>query len=199
MNIMSKEEKRVSANEAGSGWNWGALLIPAFWGPGNGQWWAVLLLAPFIIGASNFLSSNDEWFVSAAFYLMMIAYIVIVTVLGFFGNRMAWSGGKQSSVEQFKLNQLKWAKYGFLACFLGWLLWYCLIIGNMIAGVIFNSSVTEVYAFGPMSGTIATIALGLLLYGFVYYNKKVKSYAQEIKSSKMQNEDALSSDTLINS
>jgi len=164
-------------------WNWGAFLVPAFWGLGNGVfcWWMVILIIPHIVNVLAFLSTNTEWFSSVGFMIMAAIYFIVCATMGFFGNRMSLASRKLPDLKKFMLYQLKWSKFGFLTCFLGWLLWVVLIFGNMVVSAMHGqSAVTDVYVLGPMSGSIAVMLLVALFWGFRYHNKKITALKIEI-------------------
>lgn len=68
-------------------WNWGAFFLNGIWGIGNKTYIALLAFIPVI-------------------------NIVMMFVLGFKGNKMAWNNKEWKSVEHFKSVQDKWNKAG---------------------------------------------------------------------------------------
>lgn len=68
--------------------NWGAFLLSWIWGCGNGIYWPLIVLIPYV-----------GW----------VAGIVIPFVLGFRGNRMAWEKYNGSALA-FEAKQASWTK-----------------------------------------------------------------------------------------
>ena len=68
--------------------NWGAFLLSWIWGCGNGIYWPLIVLIPYV-----------GW----------VAGIVIPFVLGFRGNRMAWEKYNGSALA-FEAKQTSWTK-----------------------------------------------------------------------------------------
>lgn len=68
--------------------NWGAFLLNWIWGCGNGIYWPLIVLIPYV-----------GW----------VAGIVIPFVLGFSGNRMAWEKYNGSALA-FEAKQASWTK-----------------------------------------------------------------------------------------
>lgn len=84
--------------------NWGAFLLSWIWGCGNGIYWPLIVLIPYV-----------GWVVG----------IVIPFVLGFRGNRMAWEKYNGSALA-FEAKQTSWTKgawiYVICVCALSFLI-----------------------------------------------------------------------------
>lgn len=71
-------------------WNWGAFFLNGIWGLGNKTYIALLAFVPVI-------------------------NVVMMFVLGYKGNKMAWKNKEWESVEHFKSVQRNWNIAGFFA------------------------------------------------------------------------------------
>lgn len=71
-------------------WNWGAFFLNGIWGLGNKTYIALLAFVPVI-------------------------NVVMMFILGFKGNKMAWKNKDWESVEHFKSVQRYWNIAGFVA------------------------------------------------------------------------------------
>ncbi|MGO9597956.1 MAG: cytochrome c oxidase assembly factor Coa1 family protein [Isosphaeraceae bacterium] len=70
-------------------WNWGAFLLNWIWGIGNDTFIALLMFVPLV-------------------------NLVMMFILGAKGSSWAWRNKKWESIEQFKVVQRKWAKWGVI-------------------------------------------------------------------------------------
>lgn len=70
-------------------WNWGAFMLNWIWGIGNNTFIALLMFVPFV----NF---------------------IMLFILGAKGSKWAWKNKKWESIEEFKVVQRKWAKWGVI-------------------------------------------------------------------------------------
>ncbi len=68
--------------------NWGAFLLNWIWGIGNGVWWGLLCLIPYI-------------------------GFVVAIVLGVKGNRSAWAKF-DGTAKEFECKQAAWSKWGWI-------------------------------------------------------------------------------------
>ena len=98
-----KNESNISKNTSGQGknaiippeikgWNWGAFFLNFFWSIGNRVYIGLLAIIPCI-------------------------NIIILIILGIYGNKWAWQNRKWDSIEHFRTVQKSWAKWG-LVCFI---------------------------------------------------------------------------------
>ena len=71
-------------------WNWGAFFLNGIWGIGNKTYVALLAFIP-------------------------VVNIVMMFVLGFKGNAMAWKNKEWESIEHFKTVQRNWNIAGLIA------------------------------------------------------------------------------------
>jgi hypothetical protein len=94
----AEDTSRPVANTSGQGkaaivpeeikkWNWGAFLLNAIWGLGNGTYISLLTFVPYV-----------GW--------------VMAFILGFRGNEWAWQNKRWESVEHFQKTQQKWTQWG---------------------------------------------------------------------------------------
>jgi hypothetical protein len=96
---MSAETATAGADSAGveaeiRKWNWGAFLLNWIWAIGNRVWIGLLALIPFV-------------------------GLVMMIVLGIYGNRWAWEKGNWRDIEHFHSTQRKWAIAGLVLFALG--------------------------------------------------------------------------------
>jgi hypothetical protein len=83
------------------GWNWGAFVFTIIWGAANSVWESFLIFVP-------------------------ILNVIMVFLLGAYGNKWAWQNKSWDSIENFKKTQKTWSYWG-LGVFLT----------GLISGIIF--------------------------------------------------------------
>lgn len=82
-------------------WNWGAFLLSWIWAIGNGVWWGLLALIPYV-------------------------NIVVIIILGINGNKSAWEKYTGTAAE-FDEKQRSWTTAGWIIALVGFVIG--LIIG----------------------------------------------------------------------
>lgn len=85
-------------------WNWGAFLLGWIWGIGNGVYWPLITLIP---------------------YIGQIASLIIIFILGANGSRYAWDKFN-GTAEEFDAKQKSWTKAGVIV------LVACILLGFLI-------------------------------------------------------------------
>lgn len=88
------------------GWSWGAFSLNWIWGLGNGTYWALLCLIPYV-------------------------GLIMAIVLGLKGNEWAWRNKHWQSVEQFKRIQGIWSKWG-IGFFVGVIILFLIAVTVML-------------------------------------------------------------------
>ncbi len=83
--------------------NWGAFLLSWVWAVNNKVWIGLIIL---VISLLSMISSVSSIFSLLAFVGSLI--------LGFKGNRLAWRYRKFENLDQFKLVQKAWARWGVI-------------------------------------------------------------------------------------
>lgn len=90
MDNQSKQDVTDSVPTEIDQWNWGAFFLNGIWGLGNKTYIALLAFVP-------------------------VVNVVMMFILGFKGNKMAWMNKEWESVEHFKRVQRYWNIAGMIA------------------------------------------------------------------------------------
>ena len=112
--------------------NWGALLMPAIWGPAHGQWITILFYPLWLFA--------DTALTNAVFYGGFTIVLAITVVLGsaaitiFYGRTAGFLAFRRvadsTSKEQFLAQERKWVVASALIAllFIAWATWYNLTV-----------------------------------------------------------------------
>ena len=100
--------------------NWGGFLLTWIWGLGNGVWWSLLALIPYL------------------------GWMVMPWVLGFKGNEWAWQSKHWDSIEHFKRVQHIWSVWGWVISIAA----TAILVVFMIAGTVALLALLQQYSGG---------------------------------------------------
>jgi len=104
-NSNSKEELEKELKK----WNWGAFGLYTIWGFANGMWWLILIGIIF------------SWL-----------FPVVNIIMGIKGSQWAWEYKEWRDLEHFKQVQDSWKPWGIAIAILNALLFFFILIGNIM-------------------------------------------------------------------
>ncbi|HOC90990.1 MAG TPA: hypothetical protein PKH33_01335 [bacterium] len=111
-----------SVPEGIKGFNFGALVFNWIWAFSHKLWlYGVLSLififvSPFSFVGSVLIGNGLAWLSEILFVLDHVLTLVLLVILAFKGNELAWKAGKFNSIEVFKNTQRAWIIAGIVVC-----------------------------------------------------------------------------------
>lgn len=112
--------------------NWGALFMPAVWGPGHAQWLTILFYPIWIFADNCFVSAIEHGGIFIFLSVLVFIGTVAVTVMyaRTAGQKAYLRVAHRMSMEQYLKRERVWTAVSILiaAVFLAFATWYNLII-----------------------------------------------------------------------